>query len=132
MIRGVRTLGGRSFLIVALTMVSSSPIASEQLNPALINGYWKAEWVTCPGLPKHDPGLCYLRKSFTVAAVPQSFVVHVSADNRYQLFVNGTRVSRGLSAVSSSLQGNRETTRTGGVAIKLGSCNTLDIMIRYS
>ena len=68
-----------------------------QVNPALLNDYWKAEWVTCPKLPSHDAGVCLLRKTFTLAAAPEHFVVHVSADNRYQLFVNGTRVARGPS-----------------------------------
>ncbi len=37
----------------------------------------------------------HFRKSFTLERVPASFVIHVSADNRYRLFVNGTSVSLG-------------------------------------
>src|SRR5690606_2244293 len=33
--------------------------------------------------------------SFDLAERPERFVVHVSADNRYQLYVNGQRVSWG-------------------------------------
>ena len=42
-----------------------------------------------------DVGVYHFRRTFTLATVPTRFVVHVSADNRYQLFVNGTRVAWG-------------------------------------
>ena len=87
----------RYLLVCVVFAVLSTPMSPGQINRALMNGYWKAEWVTCPKIPEHDPGVCYLRKTFPLAAMPQHFVVHVSADNRYQLFVNGTRVGRGPS-----------------------------------
>ncbi len=68
-----------------------------QVNPSLLSHPWKAAWITCPKAPPRDIGVCYLRKSFDLASVPHQFLVHVSADNRYELFVNGVRVSRGPS-----------------------------------
>src|SRR5262249_48938901 len=45
--------------------------------------------------PQREIGVFHFRKTFTLGAVPQHFVVHVSGDNRYELFVNGTRVLEG-------------------------------------
>ena len=40
-------------------------------------------------------GVFHFRRVFELEALPSSFVVHVSADNRYRLFVNGQQVSSG-------------------------------------
>ncbi|HUI42958.1 MAG TPA: alpha-L-rhamnosidase C-terminal domain-containing protein [Terriglobia bacterium] len=85
-------------IALGLWPMSAGPWAdSQQVNPKLLETSWTAQWVTCPQAPPHDFGVCYFRKAFTLAAAPAHFVVHVSADNRYELFVNGTRVSRGPS-----------------------------------
>ncbi len=64
-------------------------------NPELLTKGWSANWITAPGAPKNDFGVYHFRKSFTLTAKPTTFLVHVSADNRYQLFVNGERVAWG-------------------------------------
>jgi hypothetical protein len=56
---------------------------------------WHAHWVAAPGDDGRGYGVYYFRKSVELAAKPATFVVHVSADNRYKLFVNGTLVSLG-------------------------------------
>jgi len=43
----------------------------------------------------HDYGVYQFRKAFTISSKPATFIVHVSADNRYKLFVNGKFVSLG-------------------------------------
>lgn len=40
-------------------------------------------------------GVYHFRRDFELPAKPERFVVYVSADNRYQLFVNGARVAEG-------------------------------------
>ncbi len=37
----------------------------------------------------------HFRKTFTLTNVPSKFIVHVSGDNRYRLFVNGKAVCSG-------------------------------------
>lgn len=54
-----------------------------------------AQWITAPGAPRTEFTVLHFRRAFELAAKPESFVVKVSGDNRYQLFVNGTRVSSG-------------------------------------
>ncbi|HLJ47256.1 MAG TPA: alpha-L-rhamnosidase N-terminal domain-containing protein [Bryobacteraceae bacterium] len=56
---------------------------------------WKAHWLTVPGVSPHDYGVYHFRRSFELGEKPASFVIHVSGDNRYQLFVNGQRVAVG-------------------------------------
>jgi hypothetical protein len=63
--------------------------------PALLREPWSASWVTIPGSPPFDYGVYHFRRSIDLAEKPSSFVIHVSADNRYQLFANGVRVSWG-------------------------------------
>ncbi len=63
--------------------------------PALLSGYWPSAWISCPGAFPRAYGVYHFRKTFELAAVPGSFIVHVTADNRYRLFVNGRPVCSG-------------------------------------
>ena len=56
---------------------------------------WNAQWIAMPGEDGRDYGVYYFRKRIELIDKPAHFVVHVSADNRYKLFVNGTLVSLG-------------------------------------
>jgi hypothetical protein len=48
-----------------------------------------------PGRPGRRVRRVHFRKTLELPARPDSFVVHVSADNRYKLYVNGRQVSLG-------------------------------------
>ncbi|MDR2041957.1 MAG: beta galactosidase jelly roll domain-containing protein [Tannerella sp.] len=56
---------------------------------------WEARWITCPDESLYDYGVYHFRKAFTLEAVPASFILNISADNRYRLFVNGQPVCWG-------------------------------------
>ncbi|HWR51330.1 MAG TPA: alpha-L-rhamnosidase C-terminal domain-containing protein [Bryobacteraceae bacterium] len=56
---------------------------------------WSARWIAVPGAPPEAAGVYHFRRTFDLAARPARFPVHVSADNRYQLFLNGERVALG-------------------------------------
>src|ERR1700691_810447 len=56
---------------------------------------WHAAWVTHPSAPLREPLVLHFRRSLELAAVPISYQVSVSADNRFILFVNGRRVGDG-------------------------------------
>ncbi|HEV2479176.1 MAG TPA: alpha-L-rhamnosidase N-terminal domain-containing protein [Puia sp.] len=56
---------------------------------------WHANWIALPGEDGRDYGVYYFRKHIELSARPAKFVVHVSADNRYKLYVNGELVSLG-------------------------------------
>jgi len=79
---------------LAIVAVASACIASAA-NPDLLTKRWPAHWISAPGAPPHDYGVYHFRLTFDLARVPAKFVVHVTADNRYQLFVNGERAAIG-------------------------------------
>lgn len=54
-----------------------------------------AQWIAYPSGNVTDYGVFHFRKTFEIESVPEALKVRVSADNRYNLFVNGTRVSYG-------------------------------------
>ena len=56
---------------------------------------WKASWITHPTAPLREPLVLHFRRTLALAAVPASYTVRVSADNRFILFVNGHRVGDG-------------------------------------
>jgi hypothetical protein len=65
------------------------------VEPALLSGPWPAFWITHPGPVNHDFVVYRLRKAFQLQARPDRFVVHVSGDCRYRLFVNGISACSG-------------------------------------
>lgn len=67
-------------------------------NPDLLKQAWTARWISVPDASPYDYGVYHFRKSFELPAKPSGFLVHVTADNRYQLYVNGERVSWGPAA----------------------------------
>ncbi len=56
---------------------------------------WNSQWITHPDIDKTAYNLIHFRNTFTIEAVPKTFVVHVSGDNRYRLYVNGHEVGYG-------------------------------------
>ncbi len=56
---------------------------------------YDAPWVAYPSANNTQYGVYHFRKSFEVDTVPESLVVHLSADNRYHLFVNGALLCYG-------------------------------------
>ena len=70
--------------------------AQEANSQSITNrGTWTASWITCPDVAQREYGVFHFRKTVNLPAVPSKFIVHVTADNRYRLFVNGTPVASG-------------------------------------
>ena len=65
------------------------------VNPVLLNGSWNAHWISCPGVPLRAYGVYHFRKTLELQEKPAHFIVHVSADNRYILYVNGEEIGKG-------------------------------------
>ena len=84
-------------LFTFILMVFSGVLTSAQIqvDKKWVSGTWTANWIASPeGSPK-DYGVYHFRKTFDMAAVPARFIVHVTGDNRYRLFVNGKDVCNG-------------------------------------
>src|SRR5689334_13165018 len=56
---------------------------------------WNAKWIAAPNDDGNGYAVYYFRKQISLAAKTSSFSIHVSADNRYKLFVNDSLVSIG-------------------------------------
>ncbi len=91
---------------VGLTLSVSQTLVAQSISTDILQKPWKAQWITGPGRPINrfnatqdltlkDYGIVKFRKTVELTSKPASFVVHVSADNRYKLFVNGLQVSQG-------------------------------------
>lgn len=52
-------------------------------------------WIQAQGTEPQAAAVYHFRKVFEMEALPESLIVHVSADNRYKLFVNGREVCHG-------------------------------------
>ncbi|MGD0221575.1 MAG: alpha-L-rhamnosidase N-terminal domain-containing protein [Terriglobia bacterium] len=84
-----------SALIVLLVSLPGSISNSQTIKADLLTQEWKAGWIRHPSGGAREFGVFHFRKTFTLASVPSQFVIHVSGDNRYELFVNGQRVATG-------------------------------------
>ncbi|MGE5055791.1 MAG: alpha-L-rhamnosidase C-terminal domain-containing protein [Acidobacteriota bacterium] len=69
--------------------------ASAQLPPEALRGLWKAQWITAPSAPLRDSVVLHFRKLFDIPQSPEHFVVHVSADAQFVLFINQQEIGRG-------------------------------------
>jgi hypothetical protein len=56
---------------------------------------WEAQWITHPTASVMDYGVFLFRNEFYLDRAPESLVVHLSADNRYKLWVNGKMAANG-------------------------------------
>ena len=83
------------FLFLHLFIAGCVLAQDSRINPALLKGSWSADWITCPGVSQRAYGVYHFRKTLSLDKVPPQFIVHVSADNRYRLFVNGVAVCFG-------------------------------------
>jgi hypothetical protein len=83
-------------LVAAAVAALAQPARSAgKPEPDLLHSEWPAKWIACPGAAARNPGVFHFRKRLTLDVVPGRFVIRVSADNRFELFVNGTRVGDG-------------------------------------
>jgi hypothetical protein len=69
--------------------------AQTQAQPDPPHREWQASWITHPTAPLREPLVLHFRRALTLAAVPASYPVRVSADNRFILYVNGHRMGDG-------------------------------------
>ena len=56
---------------------------------------WNSNWITHPDIDPAGFSLIHFRNSFELERSPEQFIVHVSGDNRYRLYVNEKEVVYG-------------------------------------
>ncbi len=84
-------------LLAGLALTGGTAQTSEMPATAepLRTGRWPAHWITHPAAPKFDYGVYLFRKVMNLPAKPERFVVHVTGDARYRVWVNGHSVAYG-------------------------------------
>lgn len=81
-------------LVQRFVVLCAIAVASRVDGQAATHGL-DASWIAPPNVPGDSFVVFHARRTFALSSVPDRFVVHVSADNRYRLYVNGTLVSSG-------------------------------------
>lgn len=75
---------------VALPVNRSTEKGGEELRHR-----WMSSWIAHPTASQLEYGVFLFRRTFKLTTVPDSFVLYLSADNRYKLYVNGQYISNG-------------------------------------
>ena len=68
---------------------------SGRIDTRLYGTRWPAKWISIPDMAENSYTVCHFRKTFSLDSIPEDFIVHVSADNRFKLYVNGHFVGLG-------------------------------------
>ena len=89
--------GLSAFVTLVSAVLAAVPNRSDaqQPMPTVFSGAPSAAWVSPPDVAPDGFGVFHFRRTFSLPAKPDRFVIHVSADNRYRLFANGEMVSSG-------------------------------------
>jgi alpha-L-rhamnosidase len=83
-------------ILSVLGLLAGSRRGYAQFQPApVFGGALAASWIADKDAPGDAFGVFHFRRVLELGARPERFIVHVSADNRYRLFVNGKQVSSG-------------------------------------
>ncbi|MDW7690671.1 family 78 glycoside hydrolase catalytic domain [Flammeovirgaceae bacterium SG7u.111] len=83
------------YLVFAFTYFLLFTNSFAQENNPKMSYMWSAPWINHPTASEVDYGVFHFRKTFELSEKPEDFVVYVSGDNRYRLFVNGEPVGMG-------------------------------------
>lgn len=68
---------------------------AQNIDQSILTKTWKAYWISHPKDSQDEFTVYHFRKEISLAENPQSFVVNISADNHYKLYVNGQLASVG-------------------------------------
>ncbi|MBE8721973.1 alpha-L-rhamnosidase-related protein [Sphingobacterium pedocola] len=84
--------------LLASTVYSAFASVPQHFFDVLTDKRWTAHWIGPATASPYDYGVHLFRKEFSLKDKPKQFIIHVSADQRYALFVNGHLVGRGPAA----------------------------------
>jgi alpha-L-rhamnosidase len=84
-----------TFFIYCICILQFFPSRAQKFDSSILYHAWKAFWIEVPHESTSGYGVYLFRKTIAFSTKPGSFVIHISADNRYKLFVNEKQVSLG-------------------------------------
>jgi alpha-L-rhamnosidase len=82
-------------ILLSFGLLMSKSAGAQTADHPILAKPWNAYWIAAANENGREYGVYYFRKSIDLATKPGSFIVKVSADNRYKLYVNGTLISVG-------------------------------------
>lgn len=85
-----------SLLVLLLPLTALAQQRDPMAPFNLFSDSWTARWIRVRETGPQEYGVYHFCKEIVLEAVPARYVVHVTGDNRYKLYVNGTLVSAGL------------------------------------
>jgi alpha-L-rhamnosidase len=91
----MRSIFTATMFICSLLLAKTGHSQVNAGDQTILTKAWNAYWIDAKNETGRDYGVFYFRKSIDLSVKPASFIVNVSADNRYKLYVNGTLVSVG-------------------------------------
>jgi hypothetical protein len=77
------------------TLLLTSTASAQEIHPDILQKKWKSFWISVPGESADGYGVYNFRNTIDLPEKPATFTIHVSADNRYKLFINEKEVSHG-------------------------------------
>ena len=84
--------------VVLACLLLTEKVRSQELNVPTVTSTpdpWKAVWITHPDISGNEYAVVLFRNDFDLPVKPKRFIISVSADNKYVLYVNGKRVVAG-------------------------------------
>lgn len=64
-------------------------------NPDYRPDVWDGDWITHPGITQGEAVLLHFKRNFSLDSIPEQFIINITADNYYTLYVNGQKVCFG-------------------------------------
>ncbi|THH36307.1 family 78 glycoside hydrolase catalytic domain [Neolewinella litorea] len=83
-----------SLLSLCFLLATQRSVAQD-VAPRFLNQPWPAEWITASDGDPEAYGVYLFRKDIELPGGVDTFPVHISADNQYELYVNGEFAARG-------------------------------------
>ncbi len=85
----------KGWIVLFILSAFISQANAQTTSPLITQKTWDAFWISSNDAEPHSYAIQYFRKEFNLTDKPLHFIIHVSADNRYKLYVNGSLVSLG-------------------------------------
>ncbi len=85
----------RFLFLFLLALGGNSTLFAQSDDQSITAKRWNASWIKVPGEPVDGYEICLFRKTLNLANKPATYLVNVSGDNRYKLYVNGQLLSVG-------------------------------------
>ena len=79
--------------IIAIAIAALGSIHAQEAR--VFDGAPPANWIAPAKVSADSFTVFHARRSFTLEKAPSRFLIHVTADNRYRLYVNGVQISSG-------------------------------------